>query len=322
MWCHMLPLIAVESTHILPTNRVVFGDARIMHVMEGAVEVQTAEGAHLLASGNALAIGAERWSRINPRSRARLWTVYANERFLRAQMALLLPDRKRVRPGVHPKDWDGAPLLLMPGISRLQLLAPLWRQMSILRDGSDVPEVATARTVELFARWVGLVAPTLLAPTFQGKPRSPSGATAPPIRGRLTDATMLGHVGRAVRLLSTRMHEQWTVAALADSVRVSRSHLTRLFVAHTGTSPTRFLTEIRLTEFTRLIEETELSLADAALRVGWVDPRVASAWFRRRFGLPPSQYRLNPHPHLSAREGCDHCDASFGGGRPASELVM
>lgn len=57
----------------------------------------------------------------------------------------------------------------------------------------------------------------------------------------------------------------------------------------------RFLTELRLTTFTRLIEETNLSVARAAHAVGWSDPRIASNWFLRRYGMTPTEYRSRPH---------------------------
>ncbi|UOR02431.1 AraC family transcriptional regulator [Leucobacter allii] len=301
----MALLIAIESTRTLPTNRVVFHDAKIMHVMEGAVEVETTTGVLTLTPGTSLAVGAGRWCLMRPRPHVRVWTVYADESFLRTQMALLLPDRARLQQGLHPDEWDGGPLPLTPGMARLQSLEPLWRQMSVLRDDTHVPEVAAARTVELFARWVSIVAPTFLTPELEDGTPVPTVPMLSPVRGRLTDTATLGHVGRAVRLLRERMHEPWTVAALSQSVALSRAHLTRLFAVHTGISPIRFLTEVRLTEFTRLIEETELSVAHAAQTVGWADPRIASAWFSQRFGITPSQYRLNPHPHYADLEGCD-----------------
>ena len=60
--------------------------------------------------------------------------------------------------------------------------------------------------------------------------------------------------------------------------------------------PMRYLTEIRLTEFTRLIDETDWTVARAAGAVGWRDPRVASRWFSRRYGITPSQYRASGRP--------------------------
>jgi len=254
------PLIALESTRILPTDRVVFHDAKIMHIMEGAVEVETTDGVHTLTPGTSLAVGAGRWCQMRPRPHVRMWTVYADETFLRAQMALLLPDRTRVQRDLHPRGWDGGPLSLTPGVAQLQRLEPLWRQISVLRDDTHVPEIAAARTVELFARWVSIVAPAFLAPEVANSASPSAGPILSPVRGRLTDTATLGHVGRAVRLLRERMHEPWTVTALSESVALSRAQLTRLFTVHTGISPIRFLTEVRLTEFTRLIvSESTLS---------------------------------------------------------------
>lgn len=51
------------------------------------------------------------------------------------------------------------------------------------------------------------------------------------------------------------------------------------------------LIELRLTEFTRLIEETGLTITEAARSVGWNDPRVATIRFQRRYGITPSRYR-------------------------------
>ncbi|WP_347125381.1 AraC family transcriptional regulator [Microbacterium sp. SY138] len=295
-------LIAVESTRTLPTNRVVFDDARIIHVMEGATEVETADTRFLLEAGASLAIGGGRWCSMRPRLRARMWDIYIDESFLRAQLALLLPDRTRVQRGFHPHEWNGGPLSLSPGVARLQRLEPLWQQMRLLPGRAHLPEVAAARNVELFARWMSIVAPTFLAGEVTDDPSPSTAQVQSAVRGRITDTATLGSVGRAVWLLRERMREPWTLTTLSDSVALSRAHLTRLFTLRTGISPIRFLTEVRLTEFTRLIEETELSISYAAQTVGWRDPRIASAWFVRRFGVTPSKYRLTPHPHHTTRE--------------------
>ena len=194
------------------------------------------------------------------------------------------------------RDWDGAPRVLHLGLSALRALEPIWRQMSLLRDEATPPEIVAVRTVELFARAAEQALPVLLAP--HERSASPAGQQMP-ISGRLTEPELVGHVGRAIQLLRERMAEPWTVLRLAAAVSVSRTHLTRLFVTHTGAAPMVYLRELRLTEFTRLLEESDLSVASAAAQVGWTDARVASAWFRRRFGTTPSRYRSAPHPSCS-----------------------
>jgi len=297
-------LAAVESVRTERTHRTVFGQAKILHIMEGSVEIETLDGTHRLGPGMSFALGAGRWCRLQPLSRVRSWTVYADESFLRMQMAWFLPDKARVHVGLHPHEWDGGPMVLAPGLPALRQLEPLWRQMSVLEETKHSPETVAIRTVELFARWMSIIVPVFLSSELDS---SLAGRFPTPVDGRLTDLGRIGHVGRATELLREQMDEPWTVGGLARAVAVSRTHLTRLFVTHTGVAPLRFLTQIRLTEFTRLIEETDFSVAHAAKTVGWEDPRVASTWFRRRYGITPSQYRLSPHPHRVDDETCDSC---------------
>lgn len=300
-------LTAVESMRSVRTRRVVFTQAKIVHVMDGAAGLETAMGTQRLGPGMSFAVGAGRWCRIHPEPIVRVWTVYADEAFLRTLMTWFLPDRSRVLAGVHPDEWEGGPLILSPGIATLQQIEPLWRQLSVLRDGAHPPEVIATRTVELFSRWVHIVAPSFLnleAELTTDEPWTP-------IDGCLADAGTISPVDRAVRLLRSRLREAWTVTKLSEAVALSRSHLTRLFVKHTGIAPMRFLAESRLTEFTRLVEETDLSIASAARFVGWNDPRVASSWFYKRHGITPSQFRRRPHPHEVDDTGKKKLDESL-----------
>ncbi|MDN6659343.1 MAG: AraC family transcriptional regulator, partial [Acidipropionibacterium jensenii] len=266
------------------------------HVMEGAVEVETERDIRRLMPGSALALGAHQWCAIRPLPCVRMWTIYAHEEFIREQMAWFLPEATRVRSGLHPHEWDGGPLVLVPGLPTLRRVEPLWRQMSVLGRGADTPEMVAIRTVELLAQWMGIVVPVFLAPDAEPSRER----TWAPVTGRLTAFSAIGHVGRAVQLLHERMDEPWTTTTLARAIAISRTHLTRQFVSGTGIAPMRYLAEVRLTEFSRLIEESDCSVAHAAKVVGWTDPRTASNWFHRRYGMTPSQYRLNPHPHTSA----------------------
>ncbi|MFI8633682.1 helix-turn-helix transcriptional regulator [Microbacterium sp. NPDC077663] len=103
------------------------------------------------------------------------------------------------------------------------------------------------------------------------------------------------------------MAEPWTVSQLSSEIAVSRAHLTRVFTRQVGVAPMRFLIEARLTEFTRLIEETDLPVSDASRQVGWKDARVAAVWFRKRFGITPTQYRRHPHPPCTGAMPCELC---------------
>jgi len=256
--------------------------------------VATATGVHSLSPGSALVLGTGQWCSMLPMPSARMWTLYLDEALLRTHMSLVLPDSTRVVPGAHPDSWDGSALLLHPGVDVLHRNEPLWRQISVV-DPAAGSEVAAARSLALFARTVEFSLPTLLTDEKQ-RPRRTQGSVLVPVRGTLVRPPIGPLVRRSMDLLRSRKTEQWTLLRLAREVAVSKTHLTRMFSAQAGISPMRFLTEIRLTEFTRLLEETELPISVVARSVGWVDSRVAARWFRRRFGVAPSEFRRHPHP--------------------------
>lgn len=259
----------MESVRAERIHRAVFGHAKIVHVLEGAARIETATGIHELTPGYAMALGAGMWCSVRPDPTVRLWTLYFDESFLRSHMRWVLADTTRVRPGVHPDAWDGSALVLQPGVDILHRIEPLWRQISLVNETAP-PEVATTRLISLFSRAVEIALPTLLADDGAVPERF-----VLPVRGRLAQPPIARPVRRSVVLLRSRMTEPWTVGRLAAEVAVSRAHLTRVFTQQVGVAPMRFLIETRLTEFTRLIEETDLPIADASRQVGWNDARAA-----------------------------------------------
>jgi AraC family transcriptional regulator len=117
-------LVAVESERSLPTSRVVFECAKILNVIEGAVDAETADGSVTLAPGMSLALGKAHWCKLRPRPMVLVWTIYVDEDFLRAQMAWFLPDVRRIRAVLHPHQWDGGALVHNAGARTLNPSAP------------------------------------------------------------------------------------------------------------------------------------------------------------------------------------------------------
>ncbi len=287
--CRQL-VVANESVRTLPTSRAVVDRAKMIYVLDGRARIKTAFGTMDVSAGDAYSIGAGNWCSVHPQPSVRIWTLYIDEEFLRSQLGWFLPDKARLRDGINPEEWEGHPVVLHPGLDILKRAEPLWRQISVLDIGAIGPEAVAVRSVMLLAHAAELFLPCLLDSAV-----APSVQYVMPLGGRLTAPSSVGQIGIAVRLLRSGLAEDWSCDRLAAEVALSPSHLSRLFGALVGTSPMRLLTEFRLTEFTRIIEETDASIADAARAVGWADARVAAAWFRRRFGMTPSRYRLHPH---------------------------
>jgi transcriptional regulator GlxA family with amidase domain len=82
------------------------------------------------------------------------------------------------------------------------------------------------------------------------------------------------------------------VTALAQDVRLSVAHLTRLFRAEAGSTPAAYLRALRMQRARELVECTSLSVADVMARVGMSDRSHFARDFRRAHGSSPRTLRM------------------------------
>ena len=80
-------------------------------------------------------------------------------------------------------------------------------------------------------------------------------------------------------------------SALADSLAVSAPYLSKLFHEQTGSSPSKYLTDIRMRQARKLLMDTNLTVKEIAGRVGFPDPFHFSRSFKNAVGISPAQYR-------------------------------
>lgn len=96
---------------------------------------------------------------------------------------------------------------------------------------------------------------------------------------------------RALKWLHHAFERPFHLARLARYCGVSPAYLCRLFRHHLNTTPVGYLTHLRLNLAKRLLETTDLSLADIAFLVGYHHPTYFIRQFRRLYGQSPSQVR-------------------------------
>jgi len=77
-------------------------------------------------------------------------------------------------------------------------------------------------------------------------------------------------------------------------VNLSPSHLTHLFKATLGISPTQYLKSIRMQRAQELLDHSFLSVKEIGMRVGMSDTSHFVRDFKKAYGLSPSQYRRSP----------------------------
>jgi AraC family transcriptional regulator, regulatory protein of adaptative response / DNA-3-methyladenine glycosylase II len=98
-------------------------------------------------------------------------------------------------------------------------------------------------------------------------------------------------VSRALKLLFDGPVERPDVEALAARLGVGGRHLRRLFLQHLGAPPLAIAQARRLHLARRLLDETELSVADIADAAGFTSLRRFNDAFRKSFGAAPTELR-------------------------------
>ncbi|MGA5895101.1 GlxA family transcriptional regulator [Streptomyces venetus] len=82
-----------------------------------------------------------------------------------------------------------------------------------------------------------------------------------------------------------------TVSDLVQWAGMSPRTFARHFAAVTGTTPQRWILQQRLAAAQRLLERTDLSVAEIAVRSGFVSAITMRQHFARRMGVSPRDYR-------------------------------
>lgn len=98
-------------------------------------------------------------------------------------------------------------------------------------------------------------------------------------------------VRTAVAMMRSRFADPLTLSEMASEAHLSVYHLVRVFKDATGVTPHRYLTGVRIGEARRLLRETELPIAQIAVRCGFASPGALSSAFLRLVGVRPSVYR-------------------------------
>jgi AraC-like DNA-binding protein len=105
------------------------------------------------------------------------------------------------------------------------------------------------------------------------------------------DAKRPAAIERVISLCHANPVQPLDVPRMARAAGYSRHHFSRLFAAHEGMSPARYLTRLRMEEAARLLRADPAPIKEIARRSGFSDPNYFGKVFRRYFGIGPSDFR-------------------------------
>jgi len=90
--------------------------------------------------------------------------------------------------------------------------------------------------------------------------------------------------------------KDWTVEELASVMGASRSVFAQRFLAVTGTTPARYLTELRMQLAVQWIGKGQDSIENVAYRLGYGSLAAFSRAFKRIVGKSPAMVRHDMIP--------------------------
>lgn len=96
---------------------------------------------------------------------------------------------------------------------------------------------------------------------------------------------------RVVEDMEARLGEAFDLGRSAKVAGMSTFHFSRLFKHATGQSPSQYFIRLRMARARQLLRETERSVIEIGLEVGYASPSHFAQIFRREVGVVPTAYR-------------------------------
>jgi len=98
---------------------------------------------------------------------------------------------------------------------------------------------------------------------------------------------------KAIEFINNNLDEEQAIglAAVAAEIQMSYSHFARAFKQSMGVSPNVYITEQRIGRAKKLLSETDLRIADIALRAGFASQSHFSTTFRKLVWTTPKAFR-------------------------------
>lgn len=96
---------------------------------------------------------------------------------------------------------------------------------------------------------------------------------------------------RAIEYIHANYHQEIVLSEIADAAFLSEYHFAHLFKKITGLTPNNYLIAVRLEQAKKLLAETDESIVNVSLAVGYTSQSHFTKVFRNFTGLTPAKYR-------------------------------
>lgn len=105
------------------------------------------------------------------------------------------------------------------------------------------------------------------------------------------EAHALLRVGNVIGALENEYAKDWKLEDLTETAHMSRSNLMRIFRKATGHTPIEYLIRIRIQKAMELLCNTDLTITEIAMEIGFNDSNYFTRQFKRIIGKSPRTFR-------------------------------
>ncbi len=98
-------------------------------------------------------------------------------------------------------------------------------------------------------------------------------------------------VTQSINFMLENLDRKLKLEEMADEVKLSASHFSRLFTNRTGHSPIDYFIQLKIQRACRLLDNSDRSIAEVAREMGFEDQFYFSRLFRKVMNMSPRVYR-------------------------------
>lgn len=102
---------------------------------------------------------------------------------------------------------------------------------------------------------------------------------------------------KAIEYVEKNYASNFKIMDLAKECHMSETHFRRVFQEKMNMTPIEYVNFVRIRKACELIDKTDISMEDVALKVGFITPSTFNRNFRRIVGTSPYQWKKRPDNH-------------------------
>lgn len=107
-----------------------------------------------------------------------------------------------------------------------------------------------------------------------------------------TDIHEVIEIKQILDYVKENYRDKITIDAVSNRAHFSYYHFCRLFKKWTGRTFTEYLTDIRLCEAQKLLVNTDMTISQVALEVGFSSPNYFTRVFKKKKGATPKEFKM------------------------------